>query len=153
MTWFPAGTHLAGTRQCAQTNKIMLLPNLRRVKCGLTHFFAWPIVSKWWLQVQLSKHGLGGKKICFNWKASVAEVKTKLEEVYPKLENGRGFEIMRRGSEQVNDVMIIQPPRSGYSVPFLRDAAGLGQAIAFIRPIQINLDIQAVPVMESSEVL
>jgi tRNA/tmRNA/rRNA uracil-C5-methylase (TrmA/RlmC/RlmD family) len=105
------------------------------------------------LKARLQQAGLGRKKICFNWKASAAEVKTKLEEVYPKLENGGGFEIMRRGSEQVNDVMVIQPPRSGYSVPFLRDTAGLGQAIAFIRPIQINLDIQAVPVMESSEVL
>ena len=43
--------------------------------------------------------GLGQRKICFNWKATVAEVKTKLEEIYPKLENGGGFEIMRRGAQ------------------------------------------------------
>ena len=60
---------------------------------------------------------------------------------------------MRRGGAQVNDLMVIQPPRSGYSVPFLRDTAGLGQAIAFIRPVQINLDMQPEQVMDSSEVL
>ena len=105
------------------------------------------------LKASLQQAGLGRKKICFNWKATTAEVKTKLEEVYPKLKNGRGFEIMRRGGAQVNDLMVIQPPRSGYSVPFLRDTAGLGQAIAFIRPIQIDLDMQPEPLMDSSEVL
>jgi hypothetical protein len=79
-------------------------------------------------------------------------VKTKLEEIYPKLENGGGFEIMRRGP-QANELMVIQPPRSGYSVPYLRDSAGLGQAIAFIRPIQTNLGMEPEPLMDSSEVL
>ena len=32
------------------------------------------------------------------------------------------------------------PPPGGYSVPFLRDAAGLGQALAYIRPLQKDLD-------------
>ena len=66
------------------------------------------------LKASLQQVGLGRKKICFNWKATAADVKTKLEEVYPKL-------------------------KSGYSVPFLQDTTGLGQAIVFIRPIQINL--------------
>ena len=48
---------------------------------------------------------------------------------------------MMRGSLG-NELMVIQPPHGGYGVPFLRDAAGLGQAIAFIRPIQTNLDMQ-----------
>ena len=43
------------------------------------------------LKTRLQQTGLGRKKICFNWKASTAEVKTKLEEVYLKLENGGGF--------------------------------------------------------------
>ena len=120
-----------------------------------THtFFAWQIVTaSVALKASLQQAGLGRKKICFNCKATAAEVKTKLEEVYPKLKNGEGFEIMRRGGAQVNDLMVIQPPRSGYSVPFLRDTAGLGQAIAFIRPIQIDLDMQPEPLMDSSEVL
>ena len=47
--------------------------------------------------------------------------------------------------------MVMQPPHSGYSVPFLCDTAGLGQAIAFFRPVQINLDMQP-EVMDISEV-
>ena len=106
------------------------------------------------LKARLQQAGLGRRKICFNWKATAGEVKTKLEEVYRKLETGGGFEIMRRGRAQVNDLIVIQPPRSGYSVPFLRDTAGLGQAIAFVRPIQINLDMQPEPLdMDDSEVL
>ena len=35
---------------------------------------------------------------------------------------------------------LITPPPGGYSVPFLRDAAGLGQALAYIRPLQKDLD-------------
>ena len=104
------------------------------------------------LKTRLQQAGLGRRKICFNWKATAAEVKTKLEEIYPKLENGGGFEIMRRGA-QANELMVIQPPRSGYSVPSLRDSAGLGQTIAFIRPIQTNLGMEPEPLMDSSEVL
>ncbi len=104
------------------------------------------------LKARLQQAGLGHRKICFNWKATAAEVKTKLEEVYPKLENGGGFEIMRCGGAQVNDLMVIQPPCSGYSVPFLRDTAGLGQAIAFIQPVQIDLDMQPEQVMDIFEV-
>ena len=106
------------------------------------------------LKARLQQAGLGRRKICFNWKATAGEVKTKLEEVYPKLETGGGFEIMRHGGAQVNNLIVIQPPRSGYSVPFLRGTAGQGQAIAFFLPIQINLDMQPEPLyMDNFEVL
>lgn len=36
---------------------------------------------------------------------------------------------------------VIKPLASGYSVPFLRDASRLGQALPFIQPLQRNLDI------------
>lgn len=90
---------------------------------------------KWKLQAA----GLGKKKICFPSKANAIELKHKLEEVYPKLASGGGFEILRRGMS--NELVLIDPPPSGYSVPFLREIAGLGQAIAFLRPIQCNLDM------------
>ena len=43
-----------------------------------------------------------------------------------------------------SDLTLICPPASGYSVPFLRDAAGLGQAVAFIRPLQADLNTDKV---------
>ena len=87
---------------------------------------------------ELQLAGLGRRKICFHWNADAVEVKRKLEEIFPKLKNGGGFEILRRGTSP-SELSLIQPPRSGYSVSFLRIAAGLGQEIAFIRPLQANL--------------
>ena len=79
------------------------------------------------------------------------DVKAKLEEVYPKLKESGGFDILRRGV-QTGELVYIQPPRSGYSVPFLRDTAMLGQAIAFIRPIQKDLDTTPVAAIDCDEV-
>jgi len=73
-------------------------------------------------------------------------VKAKLEETFPKLCGG-GFDILWRGPT-ANDLTLIRPPGSGYSVPFLPDSAGLGQAIAFIRPLQVNLNIDRVEIGE-----
>ena len=103
------------------------------------------------LKTKLQEAGLGRKKVYFHYQASAVDFQTRLEEVYPKLKESGGFEILRRGS-QTSDLVLIQPPRSGYSVPFLRDASDLGQAIAFIRPIQNNLDITPTQVVNGFEV-
>ena len=89
--------------------------------------------------------GLGWKKICFHSKAKFPELFKKLEEEYPKLSQGGGFELMRTGHQGSNITLTtIIPPASGYSVPFLRDSSGLGQALAYIRPLQRDLDRGAV---------
>ena len=95
------------------------------------------------MKATLQLAGLGRKKVCFNWKANAAEVKGQLEEIYPKLCHGGGFDILRRGAT-ASELTLIRPPASGYSVPFLRDVAGLGQALAFIRPLQSNLNTDKV---------
>ena len=89
------------------------------------------------LKNQLQQAGLGRKKICFHSKANVTEVKTKLEESYPKLIAGGGFEILRRCPSS-SELSVIPPPNSGYTVHFLRDCAGLGQAIAYVRPVRVG---------------
>ena len=89
-------------------------------------------------KIQLQQAGQGRQKICFNSKANATEVKTKLEESYPKLIAGGGFEILRRGLSS-SELSIIPPPNSGYTVHFLRDCAGLGQRIANIRPVQSTI--------------
>ena len=89
----------------------------------------------------LQQAGLGRRKICFNNKAKFAEFRQKLEEAFPKPCEGGGFEIMRTGHQGSNSSLnTITPPASGYSVPFLRDSSGLGQALAYIRPLQRDLD-------------
>ena len=105
------------------------------------------------LKSQLQQAGLGRKKVCFNGRANATEVKPKLEEIYPKLIAGGGFEILRRGPSPSELSVIPPPPNSGYSVPFLRDCAGLGQAIAFIRPLQCNLNLDPIkPILEHCQV-
>ena len=89
----------------------------------------------------LQQAGLGRRKICFHNKAKFAEFRQKLEEAFPKLCEGGGFEIMRTDPQGSNSSLTtITPPASGYSVPFLRDSSGLGQALAYIRPLQRDLD-------------
>ena len=89
---------------------------------------------------ELQAAGLGRRRICFHSKANFAEFSKRLEEEYPKLKSAGGFVLMRTGVHGNNCLATIMPPRSGYSVPFLRDCSGLGQAMAYIRPLQRDLD-------------
>ena len=86
-------------------------------------------------KLELQDAGLGRKKICFHSKATGKEFSKKLTEHFPKLSDAGGFELLRNGQPMV----VIKPPGSGYSVPFLRDNSGLGQAICYIRPLQKDL--------------
>ena len=63
-------------------------------------------------KIQLQQAGLGRKKIRLKSKANATEVKTKLEESYPKLIDGGGFEILQRGLSP-SELSIIPPPNSG----------------------------------------
>ena len=37
---------------------------------------------------------------------------------------------------------MINPPTSGYSVPFLKESSGIGQALAYLRPLQRSLSLE-----------
>ena len=100
------------------------------------------------LKIQLQEAGLGWKKVCLNGRADATEVKATKRG----LKEGGGFEILRRGPSP-SKLTLIPPPPSGYTVKFLRDSAGLGQAIAFVRPLQCNLNREAIkPVSDHSQV-
>ena len=90
-------------------------------------------------KLTLQSAGLGRKRISFNKNDDASDFKIKIEEVYPKLPSGEGFDLLR-SSTSPRDLDLIHPPKRGYSVPFLRDSSGLGQAIAYLRPIQQSLD-------------
>ena len=91
-------------------------------------------------KITLQNAGLGHRKVVFLCKGTALDVKTKLESVFPKLKAGGGFELPRSGSPS-SKLSLITHPSGGYSVAFLRDAAGLGQALAYIRPLQKDLDM------------
>ena len=65
----------------------------------------------------------------FNKRGDATHVQSKVEEACPKLVNGGGFEILRSaGSMSLS--LIKAPASEGYTVPFLRELSGLGQALA-----------------------
>ena len=89
----------------------------------------------------LQSAGLGRKKLVFGSTDTTKLVQEKLEKAYPKLSQGGGFEILRSGAT-VKELVVVRPPSlSGYNVPFLQNESGLGQALAYIRPVQKNLNI------------
>ena len=94
---------------------------------------------------QLQDEGLGRKTIVLNRRDQAIAFVEKLESIYPKLKEGSGFELLRSRPSN-KDLVVITPPASGYSVPFLRESSGLGQAVAYIRPLQKSLNTRTVTV-------
>ncbi|XP_028390775.1 uncharacterized protein LOC114515675 [Dendronephthya gigantea] len=98
----------------------------------------------------LQECGLGRRKICFNSKGNYSNLEEKLFKEFPKLADGGGFQIMRTGlGGNSSSLAVTPPPPSGYSVSFLRDASGLGQALAYVRPLQQDLDTKVNPVSDA----
>jgi hypothetical protein len=94
-------------------------------------------------KVDLQAAGLGRKRLVLNKNDNAEEFIVKVENAYPKLKDQGGFELLRSGATNKQLTEIIPPP-SGYSVPFLKDMAGIGQAIIYIRPLQCQLNMDAV---------
>jgi len=101
-------------------------------------------------KISLQNAGLGCRKVVFPCRASAVYVLKVLENVYPKLKQGGGFELFRSRSPP-SMLLFVSPLAGGYSVPFLRDAAGLCQALAYIRPLQKDLAMDA-PVENTEQV-
>ena len=102
------------------------------------------------LELQLA--GLGRKKVVFGARDNAVKVKEKLEQAYPRLQKGGGFEVLRSGLSSMRHLVVLKPSvTTGYSVKFLRDESGLGQALAYVRPLQTSLDSTPVHVQEVGE--
>jgi hypothetical protein len=63
------------------------------------------------------------------------------------LREAGGFELMRTGTVSRTQLEAMYLPAGGYTSVYLADESGLGQAICFIRPIQMDL-----PLVQSEEV-
>ena len=81
---------------------------------------------------------MGEKKITFRKNADSAEVLSELEEAYPRLKDGSGFDLLRSG-HRMKELVLTPSPPGGYSVNFLKNC-GLGQSTVYIQPIQKDLD-------------
>ena len=98
-----------------------------------------------------TKRQAGVKKSCFSKQSIFCRCKGKTGDFPPKIERWWRFWIAEDGLSNLIYPNPIYPAAEGYSVPFLRDAAGLGQALAYIRPLQMDLDSSAVESAEQPE--
>ena len=64
----------------------------------------------------------------------------KITEAFPALVGAGGYEILRIADDKSKNLMEIPMSGSGYSVSYLKGT--LGQAKAYIRPIQKDLSLE-----------
>ena len=75
-----------------------------------------------------------------NKNASHDELQRFLEEKFPKLKAGGGFEVLRAagGGGGQRSLIPVLPTREGYTVPHLKET--LSSAVGFFRPLQADHD-------------
>lgn len=138
------------SRQNAGPSRVKYAPYVRfKPKESWTHLFVClsdkdgGTVPSREQKLKLKEAGLGERKIVFaDKKGSFAHVKSTLENVFPKLkELDGGFEILRANTDR-RFLGVIPIPPMGYTVPELK--SDLGHAIAYVRPVQKNLDMEPV---------
>ena len=91
-----------------------------------------------WEYSRLQAAGLGQKKITLDLDDTPLDVDLKLKEAFPKLEDAGGYCMMRTG-QGARTLMVISGP---YSTETLKDFMGQGKV--FIRPLQKDLNMNAV---------
>ena len=111
------------------------------VKLLFYHLFSQDTVPVGEEKQQLFKCGLGEKKITFQKDSNPLTFKTKLEEVYPKLESCGGFELCRTALGSRVALEKIPMPPVGFTASYLSDSSNLNQAMCYIVPIQKDLDM------------
>ena len=57
------------------------------------------------------------------------------------------FELLSSGASN-KKVVLITPPSSGYTVPFLRESSGISQALIYVRSIQKSLETDPAPLFQ-----
>ena len=93
-------------------------------------------------RIRLSCAGLGEAKVVFNKEGNAHHVHEKITETFPALGEAGGYELLRKPEGNSKRLIQIPHPPKGFTVQFLK--AALGQAKAYLRPIQKNLvlDVQ-----------
>ncbi|KAJ7394930.1 hypothetical protein OS493_000767 [Desmophyllum pertusum] len=90
-------------------------------------------------RIRLTMAGLGEAKVVFNKDGNAQHVHGKILETFPALSGAGGYEILRMSEGNTRQFIEIPCPSKGFTVQCLKSA--LGQAKAFLRPIQKNLDL------------
>ena len=91
-------------------------------------------------RVTLKLAGLGEKIFKVNVASTAQEFRDQLQQEYPKLMDGGGFELLRIMEGGGKGLEDIQMPEAGYTPEYLK--AVIHHAKIFVRPLQKNLDVQ-----------
>lgn len=89
----------------------------------------------------LTLAGMGKMKVVFpNKRATHDELQTFLEEKFPRLKHGGGFDVLKAvgGGGGVRPLVRIPPSREGYTVSHLKER--FGQTTIYFRPLQRDID-------------
>ena len=88
--------------------------------------------------------GLGKALLSMKKNATHNDLASKLEQNVPKLKTAGGFEVLRAhgGGAGHRKSSLVHPGAFGYTAPHLKDR--LGQAVAYLRPLQADLDEEPV---------
>lgn len=95
--------------------------------------------------------GLGERKITFIKSADNSLFKRKLEEVFPKLCDCGGYDLLRTVVGSKYELTGIPIPSTGYSSQQLADQSNLGQALCYVRPMQKDIDMDPPDEQDVSE--
>ena len=73
-------------------------------------------------------------------------ITSKLMQVFPKLQQGGGFELLKiAGTTRSRNLQVLPCPSNGYTIAYLKDPSTMiGQAAIYIRPLQQDLPLDHV---------
>ena len=86
--------------------------------------------------MELAKIGLGATEIIFNSDGDADHIHTMLLSKFPVLDSCGGYTLLRLG-ENSHNLVEIEGPISGLTVPFLKDV--LNHAKLYVRPLQSDI--------------
>lgn len=87
-------------------------------------------------RIELAKLGLGLKKIVYQADGDAKHIHEMITSSFPVLESCGGYTLLRLG-ENSRELIPVDGPDSGMSIPFLKDI--LRQAKLFVRPLQSDI--------------
>lgn len=87
---------------------------------------------------RLMQAGLGAKSLCILEHTDAEDLHHELLDLFPKLQAGGGYELLRTSQESNRNLEVIPSPPSGYTVSYLKGV--VGQAKIYVRPLQKDLD-------------
>ena len=87
-------------------------------------------------RMQLAQMGLGLKELHFEIDYSSVQIHKLILDEYPQLEDAGGYTLLRL-AENSRDLVEIETPGGGFTVPYLKDI--VRQAKLYIRPLQCDI--------------